>query len=102
MADMEVGVHTGQMDSDVKSLENQIGKLRADAQRLQSEMENMNRMWEGAANDVMRLRFQADYEDIQALFRLLEGMKQDLETMKKEYESCDNLVGDVVRNLSVL
>ena len=102
MAELEIGVHTGQMGSDVKSLESLIGKLRNDAQRLKSEMDNMNQMWEGTANDVMRLRFQTDYEDILALLQILDKMRQDLETMKKEYETCDNMVGDVVRNLSVL
>lgn len=98
----EIGVHTGQMGNDIRSLDTLIGKMRTDVAQLQKVMDNMNRMWQGSANTVMRLRFQGDYEEAQALCRMFGEMVQDLEEIRQAYEACEIQVSGQIRALSVL
>lgn len=86
---MEIGVHTGRMGSDVRNLESLVSAMKRDAERIKDSMDRLNSMWTGSANQAMRQRFETDYRNVTALCRVCELMAEDMEQMRREYESCE-------------
>lgn len=101
MAISEIGVHTGRMNQDIKALWQGLAQARSHIRQLSHQMDALNRMWEGAANETMRQRFQTDYENMQELCSFLQQLITELETSCAAYDACENNVSNLIGTLSI-
>lgn len=97
----DIGVHTGQMQTDIQNLRSMLSQTRRHLQSLSDSMESLNQMWSGEANAAMRLRFQQDYNSLSALCAFIEKLIQAMESSRQDYDQCDNQVASAVASLII-
>ena len=85
----------------VNLVEVSTAQLNSDIRRLRTKMDAMNGMWEGPANAAMRQRFQADYQQMQALCASIEELIQVLEAIRRSYDRCEDEVRSAVDALRI-
>ncbi len=96
-----IEINTDQLNTDIKRLQNQLSQTRSHITRLKSQMDSMNSMWQGAANQTMQQRFRQDHDRMQNLCRMLEELIRVLESIRQAYDRCEGDVRDVVNALRV-
>lgn len=89
------------LNRDIRTLRTQLNQGRSHIKELKSQMDAMNRMWQGAAHEAMKQRFVSDYESLNRLCRTLEEIIAGLEQISKSYEDCEHRVHDAVQALTV-
>ena len=101
MAITNLKVNTSRMDGDVQQLTTRLKQAREHAAGIKTAMDTLNSMWEGAARNAEKQRFEAEYDNICRLCDLVGQMIDELSNARKEYETCENQVMDAVNGLSV-
>ncbi|MCI8398133.1 MAG: hypothetical protein HFF90_01840 [Oscillibacter sp.] len=96
-----VEVSTAQLNSDIRRLRAALEQTRKHVELLRTKMDAMNGMWEGPANAAMRQRFQADYQQMQALCASIEELIQVLEAIRRSYDRCEDEVRSAVDALRI-
>ena len=96
-----IEVNTEQLSGDIKRLRTTLQETRRHIETLRTKMTDMNNMWEGPSNMVIRQRFQADHERMLALCATLEELIQVLESIRQAYDTCENKVRSAVDALRV-
>ena len=101
MAITNLKVNTNRMDSDVQKLNGGLNQTRAHLQNIHDAMDRLHAMWEGAARDAKKQRFDTAYQNMTALCDLVQKMIDQMDQDRKEYDSCENQVMDAVNALNV-
>lgn len=89
------------LSSDIRRLQGQLDSARSHLKQLNQQMEQLNHMWKGPANAMMRQRFQQDFETITSLCGFIEQMINKLESARRAYETCEANVSDTVSAIHI-
>ena len=63
------------------------------------EIQTLNSMWKGAANQAFNVQFAQDYSTMEELISMMKQYAESLEYAAAEYETCENQVLETVRTL---
>lgn len=96
MAVKEIAVSTENLGRDIESLRGLLGDLKTNKDKMVQEIEELNVMWKGPANETFVKQFGLDCASFDYLYKTIEEMIKAMENAKKEYEQCDNKVNNLV------
>lgn len=101
MAIQEIAINTDKLGRDIENLRNVLWQLKKDETKMVQEIQELNAMWSGTANQAFNVQFQADCQSFESLCKTIEEMIQALETAKRDYEKCDNQVNSIVSAIRI-
>ena len=99
MAFSYIEVDTVQLNADVNELSSNIAQAQKSLNEFKSEMDELNIMWEGKANQVFRSQIQKDYELMSEILKNVKKLVDSMGNAKKEYERCESSVLNLVNEI---
>lgn len=101
MAVREIAVSTENLGRDIARLRTVLNNLRKNKDKMVQEIEQLNTMWKGPANQMFAKQFALDCRSFDNLCRTIEEMIKAMENAKTEYEKCDNKVNALVNAIRI-
>ena len=96
MADVFIEVDTVQLERDRGTLVEQLGEMRKILSRVYEQMEELDGMWDGPANEMFRNQFNSDRQNFEAACQEVQSLIDSFANAKQEYEKCEDQVGAAV------
>lgn len=84
-----IKVNTQRMNKDTSSLRERLAQTKRHAEQLKSQMDALNASWQGPAHDVYVQNVTTDYKTIQSLCSTLQELIDQLERIRKKYDTCE-------------
>ncbi len=97
----EIAINTDKLGRDIENLRNVLRELKKDKTKMVQEIQELNAMWSGTANQAFNVQFNADCQSFDSLIKMIEEMIQALEAAKRDYEQCDNKVNSIVSAIRI-
>lgn len=97
-----IQVDTSSGRSTVSKLREKLNQARQIVEQLKDSMEELNRTWDGPANEAMNSRFASDYETLQNYCNLLEKIIGQMEQAQTCYENGENRVDAAIQSFQLL
>lgn len=101
MAVSKIKVNTISLKRDTESISQSLKNIKNKMTAMESDVTQLNGMWEGDANKAFNKAFQ---DDIKALELICEGIQSIINyesNAKKEYDSCEKKVSSLIDSISV-
>lgn len=92
----KIAVDTTLLKSDVDSMQEELHGIRTELDLVYSSMQELDRMWEGAANESFMQQFGQDHEDMVKVCGIIQSMIDFMGEAKQEYESAEREVSMLV------
>ncbi len=92
-------VDTGALMHDVQSVEDKIGIIDSKFVSMYNDVNALNGMWKGMANQKFTESFSNDYQAIKEFMEELKKYAARLEDDRNAYHSCENNVIGMVENI---
>lgn len=96
---MNIEISTEQLNSDIAKMQERLDNLVAAKDQVYRCLENLNGMWEGAAQMTFTLQTRMDYMFFQGLISNLNNLIECMEYAKSEYEKCNSEVNDKIASI---
>ena len=97
----EMGFDTVDLKNRVETLKEKLNVLRASHDTMVDQINALNGMWKGKANDSFRVEFSKDCREIEAMFETIDGIINAFDDSRVEYEKCENEVDGLVNEIRV-
>lgn len=92
----EIAIDTNKLGNDTEQLKMVLAQLKTEQSKMIQEIQELNRMWKGKANQQFTEQFRLDCQSFENLCHAIDEMIQALENAKMEYEQCDNKVNGLI------
>lgn len=92
----EIAIDTKKLQNDTENLKNVLKRLQTEKTKMIQEIQELNTMWKGKANQQFAQQFQLDCQSFENLCNVINEMIRALENAKTEYEQCDSKVNSLV------
>ncbi|MCM1159234.1 MAG: WXG100 family type VII secretion target [Bacteroidales bacterium] len=101
MAVSKIKVNTGSLKKDTDSIENHLKNIKSQIKQMKADVKELDSMWDGEANDAFNAAFQSDLNDLDTVCNNIQGIIDYEKNAKKEYDSCEVKVADLVKSITV-
>ena len=101
MGNAVIATNTDIMSNDINELESTLHRISDELDRMFEQIMDLDRMWEGPANETFVAAFS---EDMQYCTELKETVRSIIESMrnaKDEYNRCETEVGSAVASIRI-
>lgn len=88
-----------QMKDDVEWFSNILEKVHATSRRAFEELDSLNGMWEGSANDMFRSQFLADADNMENLYQFMKKFHESLEIDYRNYKKCEADIENMIQKM---
>ena len=96
-----VEVDTVRLNSDNNTVNEMIEAVKRELGNIYTEVDAMNRMWDGTANDLFTQAFASDRELFNVICEEGKALVSSIQTAKAEYEKCEAQVDSVISAISI-
>lgn len=94
-------IDTQQLRTDIRSLEDNIGRLEKSLENMMSDLEGLNAMWTGRANQAFRAQVSQDRSFMEDTLRHLIRLTECMTYAEKEYVRCENEVKSLADSIRI-
>lgn len=101
MAVMYMEIDVSQLNSDIRSLKEGTEQAKKNLNSMLQEMEELNAMWQGRANQAFREQVEKDKAAIEKLLERLTYLSECMDYASGEYMRCENEVKDAVEAIRI-
>ncbi len=101
MQNNEVGINTNTFEHDLDEFENRYNTIQDRLHMIISDMNDLNKMWTGAANAEYVKQFEHDQNYLEEIFGFLANYLDACEHAKKEYVRNENEIHDVINAIKI-
>ncbi|MBP5280935.1 MAG: WXG100 family type VII secretion target [Lachnospiraceae bacterium] len=92
MAITYLEVNTGTLSSDANDMEEEINQATVSLTELTEEMDELNAMWQGAANMAFRAAVRKDVNSMTEMLALMSALVESCKNAAREYNRCETEV----------
>ena len=96
-----IKINTSSLGTDISRIEQNGNAIKSAKDDINDSINSLSAMWEGPAHDRFMSQFTKNYEEMNELCEMLDELLKNLDYAKKEYESCEDKVGDIVRAIQI-
>lgn len=96
-----IEIDTGVLQGDIGTMNSNVRELRQRISELEGEEAELSSMWIGAANAAFRKQFAVDMEFMKEVAETVDKLIACMEFAKKEYDKCENEVGDLIASIRI-
>lgn len=101
MANQEITVNTDTLASDITELTNRLTMARRMLADMFAQIQELDAMWDGPANNEFNRQFANDHENAKGLCQTVESLIACMEYAKEQYNSCENQVNGIVSAIHI-
>lgn len=101
MANQEITVNTDTLASDIVELNSTLETARRMLNNMFTQIQELDAMWDGPANDEFNRQFANDYENAEGLCITVESLIACMEYAREQYNNCENQVNGIVSAISI-
>lgn len=94
-------VNTDRMGQDIQSLQERLAQTRSHIVQIHQQMKALDGMWQGPAHDAYQRLFENEEQNMVELCNLFEQMIANLNTVRSNYDSCEQQVYQLVNALQI-
>lgn len=96
---MNIEISTENLNSDIAKMQEKLDNLIAAKDQVYRCLENLNTMWEGAAQMTFTMQTMMDRMVLQGLIGNLNNLIECMEYARSEYEKCNGDVNDKIASI---
>lgn len=97
----QMKINTSSLSRDAGQVDMYIRKMKSEMGKMKSSVADMDRMWDGPGSEAFKKAFQDDMNDLETIIRNLEQAYKYEVNAKKQYESCENKVHELVSGIRI-
>lgn len=97
----QIKINTSSLNRDAGQVDAYIRKIRTEMGRMKSNVEAMDKMWDGPGSEAFKKAFQDDMKDLETIIKNLEQVHTYEVNAKKKYESCESKVHELVSGIRI-
>ena len=97
----EITIDMSLLQNTVTTMQEQVARLRGDMDDIFNQIQELDRMWDGPANDTFRAQFLQDRQEMQEICNELQKMNDCLVYAKNEYNTCENNINGIVTSIRI-
>lgn len=101
MANQEITINTDTLASDIAELNSALETARRTLSDMFTQIQELDAMWEGPANDEFNKQFANDHENAKGLCATVESLIACMEYAREQYNSCENQVNGIVSAIRI-
>lgn len=101
MANQEITVNTDTLASDIAELSNTLSTARKMLGDMFTQIQELDAMWDGPANDEFNKQFVNDHENAKGMCATVQSLIECMEYAKEQYNSCENQVNGIVSAINI-
>lgn len=101
MKGQEIAVNTSTLASDIADLQDALVNARKQLQDMFEQVEELDAMWDGPANEEFRKQFVNDHENAQELCVTVESIIQCMQYAREQYDLCENDVNGIIAAINI-
>lgn len=94
-------VNTGSLSADTGRIQESVKSVKDLKEKIADNVQSMSTMWEGTAHQRFQTQYAKDDQSIKELCDILDELVDCLIYARKEYDNCEDSVGDIVRSIRV-
>ena len=95
----KIRVNTDSLQSDASAIADSIGVIERGISKLESEYAVLDGMWDGPANEVFKVAYRNDIEELRSIVANLKKFNVFEVEAKDKYNSCESQVGNIVSSI---
>lgn len=99
MANKEIEIETNTLAQDISDLESELEQARKFILDMAEDMEELDNMWDGPANEAFMTQFGQDVQYAGDLCNMVEKLKECMEYAKQQYEICEAEVSSLISSI---
>lgn len=97
----EIAVDTSILTTDISDLQEALSKVRKQLDDMFEQVEELDAMWDGPANDEFRKQFTNDYANSRELCKTVDSIIQCMQYAKEQYDLCENDINGIIRTINI-
>lgn len=97
----KIKISTDSLQSESRKILELVLKAEKDLKEIYIEVETLDAMWDGPANETFIKQFFHDYEMFKQTCSFLKSFSEDMGRAADEYNRCENSVLNAVKSISV-
>lgn len=101
MAVSKIKINTALLKRDAGNITKILSDIEKKALKMQTDVVQLNGMWEGEANMAFNKAFQDDITALRTVIKEVQDIVDYEENAKKEYDSCESKVSELVDSIPV-
>lgn len=101
MANQEITVNIDTLASDIAELNNTLSTARKMLGDMFTQIQELDAMWDGPANDEFNKQFVNDHENAKEMCATVQSLIECMEYAKEQYNSCENQVNGIVSAINI-
>ena len=96
-----IKISADSLQNESRKISELVSKAEKELTKIYSEVETLNAMWDGPANETFIQQFIQDYEMFKQTCNFLRRFTEDMGRAADEYNRCENSVWNTVKSISV-
>lgn len=96
-----INVNTETLRKDSNEITSKVNSLLSELQKVYTEVQQLDTMWEGPANAAFNAQFAADYENFRTVCTFINNFAKDMGSAAVEYERCEAEINSAIKALRV-
>ena len=101
MAVSYIEINTEQLQTDINAIREQTVRTKNGLDGMMGELEELNGMWQGRANEAFRRQTAKDREFMETMLGEMQKLAESMENARKEYIRCENEVISTVESIRI-
>lgn len=101
MANQEITINTDTLASDIAELNSALETARRTLSDMFTQIQELDAMWDGPANDEFNKQFANDHENAKGLCATVKSLIACMEYAREQYNSCENQVNGIVSAIRI-
>lgn len=101
MAGKIIEVNTSTLKNDVSTIFSELTGISNDIRQLQDTTARLSTMWDGSAKTAFISAVNDDIQRLEELIGVMKKFSDKVDTSRKEYEKCENVVSNIIASIKV-
>lgn len=101
MANQEITINTDSLAADIAELERTLAMARKMLDSMFMQIQELDAMWDGPANETFNRQFVNDYENAKGLCATVQSLAACMQYAREQYNSCENQVNSIVSAINI-
>lgn len=97
----EIAVDTSILTTDIVDLQEALDRVRRQLTDMFTQVEELDAMWDGPANDEFKRQFANDYENSKELCDVVESIIECMQYAKGQYDLCENNINQIINSINI-
>lgn len=101
MAVSYIEMNTDQLQADINQIKELTARVKGSLDGMMGELDELNGMWKGRANDAFRVQTGKDREFMETMLGEMRKLAESMEHAKQEYIRCESGVKSTVESIRI-